>query len=140
MLPEAQTLGIGNAVRLEENHCVPNGTLFVPCFFNHRGAFFADAGHVRQARGGFIEDVKRVFAEKFDNLSGILFADAVNEPAAQILTDAVNVRRQSSFEGGTFELFSELFMLLPPAAHRQGLAALHAGKMSRDRNGAPFVT
>ena len=140
MLPEAQTLGVGDAVGLKENHRIPNGALFVPCFFNHRGAFFADAGHVRQARGGFVEDVKRIFAEKFDNLSGIFLADAVNESAAQILADTVNVRRQSSFEGGAFELFAELFMFLPPPAHNKGFAALHAGKMSRNRDGAPFVT
>ena len=70
-------MGVGDAVGLKENHCVANGTLFVPRLFNHGGAFFADAGHVRQARGGFIEDVKRVFAEKFDNLPGIFLADAL---------------------------------------------------------------
>jgi hypothetical protein len=91
-LHDAEAERVGDAVGLQEDHDLAQGLLVLPGGLDRFGAAWADAVDFAQAGRLVGDDVEGAHPELGDDLVRVGLADALDEPAPEVLTDAVDGR------------------------------------------------
>ena len=134
LLHELHALAGADPVGLQEDVELALGSLAFPRQLDRRRPLAPDARHVAQLRGLLAQHPEGVRPELVDDLVRVHAPDPGDEPAPQVLADAVDARGQLALEGRDLELRPVLGVLGPFPGEVQGLAALDAGKGADDRH------
>ena len=133
-LDDAQAEGVRDAVRLQEHHHLAQAALLVPRRLDRLGALGPDALDLAQARRVVRDDLEGALAELGHDLVGVDLAHAMDEPAAEVLADAMDGRREARAEGAHPELGPVLGVAFPRALEVDRLPALHPGEVAEDHH------
>ena len=94
-LDDADAQGVRHAVGLQEDHDLAQGLLVIPGGLDGFRPSGADAVDLAEAAGLVRDDVEGAHAETGDDLVGVGLADAFDEAAAEVFTDAVDRRGEA---------------------------------------------
>ena len=106
-------IGSRDVVAAQKQHDLRNRLLRRPCLFDHGHALFANAGDLDQARAFLFNDVERLQTEMGHDAPGRYRADALNQPAAQVLFYSGECCWFGFLHVGALELPSVLEVLAP---------------------------
>ena len=109
-------------MRVQEQHDVPDRSLITPCLRDFQLALGANAFHLLQGIGRFLDDFEKLFTEPRDQLLGIHRTNAFDHAAAQVLLHALSGIRWHGSQMERFQLPAMVFIDNPIAFRRQPLA------------------
>ena len=119
-------------VAAQEQHDLLDGLLCGPGFLDHGHALLADACDLDQAGARVLDDVERLQTEVRHDSPGRHRADALDQPAAQILFYSGECCWFGFLGVETLELPTILEMLAPVAGEAQRLACVNVWKAAHD--------
>ena len=131
---DAGGLSHAYAVRLQEDHHVPDALLGLPGLLDHVAPLLADPIDLHQAAWLVFDHVERVGAELIDNPLRVDFADAADQAAGQETANALDGCGRDADDGLGPELESEAAVVHPAPGGGEFLADPDRGARADDRD------
>jgi hypothetical protein len=125
-----------DAVRLEEDHDAAHRLLLLPALADALDAPGADALDLLEVRRALVDDFQGALAEHVHDLAGEVGADALDQPRAEVLDDALAGVRRHGAQAVGLELRAVVAVLHPRAGRLDVLAGGGAGEVADDRDEA----
>ncbi len=121
-----------HAVRLQKNHHVLNGPLFMPRFLDAAHPLGTNTQDFAQPLRFVVDDVQRLLAKLLHDPFGHHRSHAADHARAQIALDAFDRRRQRLLAHLCLKLAPILSMYHPSPAHAQPLAGIDLRQVSHN--------